>query len=196
MIKIIKRIAIVTFLSFSLTACFGDKTTVIGQELGDTNFVNKDFSGNKVEFPALPKNMCAYISEAKVMEFYSDAKKMLVDDGKTFQSKSCRFLVYMDDKEYNYLHGSIFASEDVLAEGEKWEESWELKKKVSKSSEYISGLGKTAIWIGKKRELYIKMDGYTVMITVPGSTFKEEEVAKKRDYKKIGIEIAKSTGLF
>lgn len=194
--KSIKHIAFLVLISISTTGCFGDKTTVIGQELGDTNFVNKDFSGNKIEFSALSKNMCSYISETKVKELYPNAKKILVDDGKTFQSKSCRFLVYMDDEEYNYLSGSIFATEDVLAEGEKWEESWELKKKVSKSSEYVSGLGKTAIWIGKKRELYIKMEGYTIMITVPGSTFKEEEVAKKRDYKKIGVEIAKSTGLF
>lgn len=194
--KTIKLIAVTLFISIIFAGCFGDKDTVIGKELGDTNFVNKGFSGNKVEFSALPKNMCAYISKVKVKELYPNASKILFDDGKTFQTKSCRFLVYMDDQEYNYLSGSIFATEDVLAEGETWEESWELKKMVSKSSEYISGLGKAAIWIGKKRELYIKMEEYTIMITVPGSTFKEEEVAKKRDYKKIGIEIAKSTGLF
>ncbi|WP_046757316.1 hypothetical protein [Kordia jejudonensis] len=194
--KNLQRIAITTIISFLLIACFGDKNTVIGQEFGDTSFINKDFTGNKVAFSALPKNMCTYISETNVMKHYPDAKKMLVDDGLTFQSKSCRFLVYMDDQEYNYLSGSIFAAEDVLAEGEKWEETWELKKMTSKSSEYITGLGKTAIWIGKKRELLIKMEGYTITIMVPGSTFKNEEVAKNRDYKKIGIAIAKSTGLF
>jgi len=67
---------------------------------------------------------------------------------------------------------------------------------TSKSSEYISGLGKTAIWNDRKRELYVKMEGYMITITVPGSTFKEEEVAKKRNYKNIALKIAKSTNLF
>lgn len=192
----IKRIALIFLIAVTTTACFGDKNTVIGQELGDTNFVNKNFSGNKKEFSELPKNMCTYIDMDKVHDMYADASKVVNDEGKTFMTKSCRFLVYIGEGEFNYLSGSIFAVEDKLAEGEKWEETWELKKKMSKSSEYISDLGKAAIWIAQKRELSIKMDGYTVMITVPGSTFKSEEEAKNRDYKKIGIEIAKSTGLF
>ncbi|MFK7749977.1 MAG: hypothetical protein AB8B65_16405 [Kordia sp.] len=194
--KNIQRIAITTAISFLLMACFGDKKTLIGQELGDTNFVNTNFAGNKVAFSALPKNMCSYIKEAKIKELYPDAKKILFDEGKTFASKNCRFLVYMSDAKFDYLSGTIFAAEDKLAEGEDWKQTWELKKKVSKSSEYISGFGKAAIWIGKKRELLIKMDGYIITINVPGSPFKEEELAKKRDYKNIGIEIAKSTGLF
>jgi hypothetical protein len=194
--KNLQRIAITTAISFLLIACFGDKKTVIGQELGDTNFVNASFAGNKVAFSALPKNMCSYINKSKIKEFYPDSKKILFDEGKTFQTKSCRFLVYTEDGEYDYLSGAIFAVKDQLAEGEDWKQTWELKKKISKSSEYISGLGKTAIWIGKKRELLIKMEGYTITITVPGSPFKKEELDKKRDYKNIGIEIAKSTGLF
>ncbi|WP_430409788.1 hypothetical protein [Kordia sp.] len=194
--KTVKLIATFTFISFILTGCFGDKDTIIGKELGDTSFINKNFSGNKIAFAALPKNMCSYINEAKIKELYPDATKILFDDGKTFQTKSCRFLVYNSEEEYNYLSGAIFAVEDQLAEGENWKETWELKKKVSKSSEFVSGLGKTAIWVGKKRELFIKMDGYMITITVPGSTFKEEEVAKNRDYKSIALKIANSTGLF
>jgi predicted small secreted protein len=196
MMRKIKLIAVLTFTSFLFTACFGDKNTVIGQEFGDTSFINKEFTKNKVEFSALPKNMCSYINEGKIKELYPESSKILFDDGKTFMTKSCRFLIYMNDGEYDYLSGAIFALEDQLAEGEDWKETWELKKKVSKSSEFISGLGKTAIWVGKKRELFIKMDGYMITITVPGSQFKEEEVAKKRDYKSIALKIANSTGLF
>jgi len=114
MIKTIKRIAIITFLSILLTACFGDKNTLIGKEFGDTSFISKEFTKNKVEFSALPKNMCAYISEAKIKELYPNAKKILFDDGKTFQTKNCRFLVYMDDGKYDYLSGAIFALETNL----------------------------------------------------------------------------------
>ncbi|WP_298425168.1 hypothetical protein [uncultured Kordia sp.] len=194
--KTIKLIALILSISFSLTGCFGDKNIAVGTELGDTNFVNTNFIKNKIEFSALPKNLCTYINNDKVKELYPDASKILTDDGKTFMSKSCRFLVYIGDGDFNYLTGTIFASEDQLAEGEKWEETWELKKKMSKSSEYVSNLGKAAIWKAKKRELSIKMDGYSVVITAPGSVFKEEEVAKNRDYKKIAIAIAESTNLF
>lgn len=192
----IYRIAFTMVLSFLLISCFGDKNTVIGQDLGDTDFINKNFAGNKKSFSELPKNMCEFISEAKVKEFYPDSKNILFDDGKTFASKNCRFLVYMSDEKFDYLSGTIFAAENVLAEGEDWKQTWELKKKMSKSATYVSGLGQTAIWIGKKRELSVKMDGYIITITVPGSPFNKEELAKKRDYKNIAVEIAKSTGLF
>jgi hypothetical protein len=194
--KTLYRIAIISLLTFFLTSCFGDKNTVVGQELGDTNFVNTNFSGNKKDFAALPKNMCEFISESNVKSLYPDANKILFDDGKTFMTKSCRFLVYLGDNEYDYLNGTIIAVEDTVAEGEDWKESWELKKKMSKSSSFVSDLGKAAIWIAKKRELSIKMDGYIITITVPGSPFNKDEIAKKRDYKKIAIEIAKNTGLF
>ncbi|MEM7105659.1 MAG: hypothetical protein AAF502_21150 [Bacteroidota bacterium] len=194
--KSLQSIALITTISFLLTACFGDKNTIIGQELGDTDFVNTNFSGNKVAFSALPKTMCSYINEAKVKELYPDANKVLYDDGQTFMNKSCRFLVYMGDNEYDYLSGTLFAVEDKLAEGEDWKETWELKKKMSKSSAYVPGLGKAAVWIGKKRELSVKMEGYMVMLTIPGAPFNKEELAKNRDYKSIAIEIAKSTNLF
>jgi hypothetical protein len=194
--KTIKSIAIISVVSFLFTACFGDKNTVIGQELGDTNFVNKSFAGNKKEFASLPKNMCEFIQETTVKELYPDATKVLFDDGQTFMTKSCRFLVYTSDNEYDYLSGTIFAVEDQIAPGEDWKESWELKKKMSKTSEFISSLGKAAVWIGKKRELSIKMEGYIITINVPGSPFKKEEIAKKRDYKSIAIKIAQSTNLF
>ncbi|MEM6684497.1 MAG: hypothetical protein AAF617_01780 [Bacteroidota bacterium] len=197
--KTLQRIATLTLVSFLCIACFGDKNTIIGQDLGDTNFVNKNFSGNKVAFSALPKNMCQYISEAKVQELYPDATKIMFDDGKTFMTKSCRFIVYTNentDSKYDYLTGTIFAVEDKVAENEDWVETWELRKKMSKSSEFIGGFGQAAIWVGKKRELAIKMDGYIITITVPGSPFKEAEIAKNRDYKSIAIAFAKSTGLF
>lgn len=197
--KNLQSITISIVISCILISCFGDKNTVIGQDLGDTNFVNKNFSGNKIAFSALPKNMCEYISEAKVRELYPDATQILFDDGKTFATKSCRYLVYTNgntDSKFDYLTGTIFAVEDKLAEGEDWVETWELRKKMSKSSEFISGFGQAAIWRGKKRELTIKMDGYIITITVPGSPFKKEELAKNRDYKSIAIELAKNTGLF
>ena len=194
--KTIQNIITVTFISLLFMSCFGDKNTVIGQDFGDTSFVNKDFSGNKKEFAALPKNMCEFISESQLKKSYPDASKILFDDGKTFMTKSCRFLVYIGNNEYDYLSGTIIAVEDQIAEGEDWKETWELKKKMSKSSEYVSGLGQAAVWIGKKRELSIKMDGYMITINVPGSPFNKEEIAKKRDYKAIAIKIAKDTNLF
>ncbi|MEM6722227.1 MAG: hypothetical protein AAF611_23065 [Bacteroidota bacterium] len=197
--KTLQHIATIVVLSFFFTACFGDKNTIIGQDLGDTNFVNKNFNGNKKEFASLPKNMCEFITEAKVKELYPDATQILFDDGQTFATKSCRFLVYTNentDSKYDFLSGTIFAVEDKLAEGENWIETWELRKKMSKSAEFISGFGQAAIWTGKKRELAVKMDGYIITINVPGSPFNKEELAKKRDYKSIALEIAKSTGLF
>ncbi|EDP95594.1 hypothetical protein U8527_06085 [Kordia algicida OT-1] len=194
--KTIQRIALFTFLSILLTSCFGDKGTIVGQELGDTDFVNTKFSGNKVAFSALSKNLCEYIHIDQIKKLYPDASKVLVDDGKTFQSKNCRFLVYVGEGEFNYLSGSIFALKDNFLEGQDWKEAWEFKKKMSKSSEYIGGLGKAAVWIGKKRELSIKLEGYSITITVPGAPFNKEEIAKKRDYKDIAIKIANNSGLF
>ncbi len=194
--KQFKTLIITGIILMFLSSCIGDKKTVVGQELGDTNFVNTNFSGNKINFSDLPKNLCTYLSEGEIKNQYPSASKVLFDDGKTYQTKSCRFLAYFGEGEYNYLNGTLFATEDVLAEGEDWKETWELQKKMSKTAEYVSGIGQAAIWFGKKRELRIKLDGYTFSITVPGSSTKEEEVAKNRDYKNIAISLAKSTNLF
>ncbi len=182
-------------LILSLSSCLGDKKTVIGQEFGDTDFVNADFKGNKIEFGDLPKNMCEYLSESQISKLYPDGTKVLFDDGKTYMTKNCRFLVYIGEREYNYLGGTLFATEDIAEVEKEWVESWEMQKKLSKTSEYVSGLGNAAIWFGKKRELRIKMKGYTISITVPGSSVNEEESAKKRDYKNIAIKIAENTNL-
>ena len=186
-------------ISLIIIGCFGDKNTLVGQDLGNTDFVNTNFTKNKVAFSEIPKNLCTYVNEADIRELYPDATKILFDDGQTFASKSCRFLVYINEDteaKFGFLTGIITAVEDKVAEGENWIETWELKKKMSKSSSFVPNLGMAAIWKEANRELSIKMDGYIVTILTPGSPFNKEELEKNRDYKKIALEIAKRMNLF
>jgi len=185
------------FLSLLLTACFGDKTAIIGQELGDDSFVNIVYKGNKKDFSALPQNLCEFLSEGQIMQFYPDSRKVTFDKGKRYVNKNCNFSIQISDKASDYLLGTIIAQEDPsIAGGSEWIESWETQKKLSKTAESVANLGKAAIWFPKKRTLNIKLDGYALYITVPGTDFQGKVITKLNgSLKEIAIQLAQETGL-
>jgi len=196
--------------AFVLFACSnGDKKSIIGAEFGDTSFVNEKFAGNKKAYKDVA-NPCDLLDKNQIASLYGvTTDEVMFDDPSRYvgNNKSCRFIIKMSDEKFDHLTGYIALQEEVKTEddpggiaeatggGENWVEAWELRKMMSKSSEYINGMGKAAIWFGKKRNLLIKMDGYAIDILAPGSAFNEKEKTKNRDYKKIALEMAQSTGL-
>jgi len=112
----------------------------------------------------------------------------------------------LGENEFNYLIGGITVNREIkkdemmgeIAEaaggGENWKEAWALQKSISKSAEWIEGVGLAAMWKPKRRELLIKFEGYSVYVMAPGAAFNQEEKARNRDYKKIALEMAKKAG--
>lgn len=204
------RIPLYIFLFLGFYACSnGDKASIIGADFGDTSFVNEKFSGNKKNYEAV-QNPCEIINASQVSKRYKVAPEAVMMDNAVERgnTKSCRFLIKMSDEKFDHLTGVIAVHAEISEEndlggiaqatgsGTDWIEAWEMKKMLSKSSEYIPDLGKAVIWFGAKRHLLIKLEGYSLSITTPGSAFNEKEKALNRDYKSIALEIAKSSGLF
>lgn len=196
-------------ITFLFAACGnGDKASIIGADFGDTSFVNKKFSGNKKNYKDI-SNPCELLNTSQIAKLYGvPAEKVMLDrPNELGGQKSCRFLVSLSDQEFDHLTGFIAIAPEISAAndpggiaeatggGTEWIEAWELKKMLSKSSEYIPNMGKAAIWFGAKRNLLIKLDGYSLSITAPGAAFNKKEKEKSRDYKTIAIGIAKESGL-
>jgi len=197
---------------FLFTACFGDRQSIIGQDLSDTSFVNKNFKGNKIDYKK-GMSACEQLSAATIAELYSTTndKVILTDPSKSDRyaptpDPACHFHILLSEVKGDHLTGSISIFREVakkeqmgdIAEaagiGKNWEEAWALKKAMYKSAEWLPNMGKAALWRAKKRTLNIKLEGYTLSIVAPGATFNKKEQAKKRDYKKIAISIAKQSG--
>lgn len=207
----LKHNLILSLFLVLLTSCFGDKKSIIGEDLGDTSFVNKNFKGNLINYKD-GMSACDKLNSNVLMNLYDKTSEDIIITDPTKSDRyvnpdpGCIIHIKMSDQKFDHLTGSIRVIKEVksddhmgdLAEatgvGENWEEAWTLKKSMQKSTEWLSGMGHAALWTEKKRKLEIKFEGYTLEIVAPGAAFNEFEKAKNRDYKSIAITIAKSAG--
>jgi len=178
-----------------LVSFLGDQKTVIGQEYGDTDFVNDDFTANKKSFGELLKNLCEFFNGDVIIKEYDNATSVKFDLGKSFMSKNCQFSVTYYNDVSQLIRGPVFVIEEN-DEDDRWKESWEMKKKRFKSAEYIDNLGRVAIWNGKKRKLEIKMKGYVVTITVSPKMRAKNKLDNNTDVKNVAVAMAKVLGYF
>lgn len=193
--KTINNLVAVLCIAILFTSCLGDQKTIVGQEFGDTDFVNENFKGNKKNFSDLPKDLCEFLDEASIVKGYDNATSVTFNGKNSFMNKNCQFAVTFFNDTSQFIKGSIFINENT-SENDNWKESWEMKKKRFNSAEYVKNLGMAAIWNGKQKKLEIKMKGYDVMITVPPKMTDKNQIDNKTDVKHIAIAIAKSTNLF
>ncbi|GAB5564712.1 MAG: hypothetical protein Wins2KO_17750 [Winogradskyella sp.] len=186
------------FVSILLASCFGDKNTIVGEELGTELAENKSFSGNKYSFNDLPDNLGDLISMEEVKRQYKGANvtEAKVDQVRRFGGKYCDFNILFDPSmASSYSKGFLSVVEDFQGDS-NWQEQWQFKLTSLKSAESISNLGKAAIWIGKKRKLEVKMDGYTILLEVPAINGINDPDAKQHDYKSTAINIIKNSKFF
>lgn len=182
------------FMSIVFVSCLGDQKTVVGQDFGDTNFVNDNFKGNKKNFSELPDNLCEFLDESTIIKGYDNATSVTFNDKNRFMSKNCQFSITYFNDPSQFIVGSMFIVDDSAEEAE-WKESWEFRKKRFKSAEYVKNLGRAAIWNAKQRKLEIKMKGYTISITVPPKMIEKNKIDNDADVKAVAVSIAKSTNL-
>lgn len=202
-----KKLTISLLASASLlviTSC-GDHDTVIGKDLGDTSFVNEDFKGNNIEY-ATDMNVLGNLTAADIAEFYGveeDKIKILSSHNSksSFMNPNAQIYVMTGANDFEWLRGSLFLSKDQQptdgadqGSDDEWQVYWNIRKNKRKSSEWVSDLGQVALWIGSKRSLEVKYDGYTLNLTVPGSAIQKEENELKRDYKSIAMSMLKKAG--
>jgi hypothetical protein len=195
-----------------LQSCFGDKKPVNIQELGDTSFVNKNFKGNLINY-AEGMSACAQLSASAVADLYgASAEEIHIEDptkSDRYQKGTppvCGLYLKSGDNDFEWLRGSIALQADVAKEEqmsevaeavgrtENWEEAWSLKKSMSKSAEWVDGLGLAALWFDQKNQLEIKFEGYTLVVNPLKNIANKKEVAANRDYKKVAIGMAKAAG--
>jgi hypothetical protein len=191
-----------SFLIFSILLFFacnnpiGDKKSGIDSvnEIGNTSFVNKKFSGNIINYNS-DLNPCQTLGKDALAKLYqvSSEEVHVIEGNKSNQV--CTYRVLFGGNESNLLIGSIAIRPDNPDnEVGTWEERWSIQKVTSKSSEYLPNMGKAALWKGSKRTLSIKFEGYTLEIYAPGSAINVKEKKKNRDYKSIAIGMAKAAG--
>jgi hypothetical protein len=193
--KPLKTILYFTLIAVLCVSCLGDQKTVVGQEYGDTNFVNDSFKGNIKDFAELPKDLCGFLNEDSILKAYDNATSVGFGGSNSFMSKNCQFSVTFFNDASQFIKGSIFIVDDS-AEEDNWQESWEFRKKGYKSAEYVKDLGRAAIWYGKQRKLEIKMTDYTVSITAPPKMMDKNKIDNDTDLKDAAVAIAKSMNLF
>lgn len=194
--KNLKTVALSALMAILLVSCLGDKKTAIGQDFDTDDFENKNFTGNKVNFEDLPEDMCGYLDTDVILNQYADegATSIKYDDKRRFMGKNCNFSIILNNTPSNFSIGFLSIIENLGEEETNWKDTWEFQKKMKKSTAYVSDLGKAAIWYGKQRKLDIKMEGYTIALTVP-ALYDKEQPNKHYDYKKFAIAIAKNSKL-
>lgn len=191
------NIIIISLVVVFLASCKGDKKSVIGAGLSDDSFVNKNFDGNLINYD---KNMsaCSNFSKADLATHYDVANDAIMikdssnDDRLQTLYPTCKLTIMLGEGK-GYLLGQI----TVIPESQKaenWNKSWALKKAASKSSEWIKGVGKAALWKPNKRELLIKFDDYILSTTVPGLNYDPNKKDRNDKYKNIALAMAKSAG--
>ena len=191
------RIVFMLLVAILFTACFGDKKAVIGADLSNTAFVNKSFKGNTIAFDEVT-DVCNLIKVEKLAGLYDvpTSNIVIVGQGDVVQQqnvKTCMVRVKLDETDWNFLTGTISIFKDDNT-NENWEESWSMKKAMSKSGKWIPNMGKAALFTSAKRKLAIKFDGYVLEIIAPGAPFNKEEQARNRDFEKITLQIVKDLG--
>lgn len=191
-----KKYILLSLTIVLLSSCFGDKKSAIGTTFSDDSFVNKSFKGNKLQFADI-ESPCQYISQETLAKHYGTSPDKVLLIGGNAQSKTCTIRVQLSDQEFDFLSGSLHFYEEMntRSDGTTWEDDWQLQKGISKSSEWISNLGKAAMYKKAKRELLVKFDNYTMSVIAPGSSFNKTEKAQNRDYQKIVFDLANNTPL-
>jgi len=208
----LQQLLCIALLTGLLTSCFGDKKVADVSQMNDTSFVNENFKGNRINYSA-DMSACASISASEIAVIYgvSEAVVLINDITKSDRRQpnsppSCLFYIKTGDNDFEWLRGSMSIQREIGKEemaydvakaagnGEEWEEAWALNKSISKSSEWVDGMGMAAVWNSKKVELKIKFKGYTLSIYPIKNNMNKAEVAKNRDYKKVAIAMAKASG--
>lgn len=192
-----KNLFLFSLMILLLSSCFGDKKSAIGTNFNDSSFVNISFSGNKMNFADI-NSPCNYTSKEALAKLYNTSEEKVILIGGNAQSKTCTIRIQLSDQEFDYITGAIHFYEEAnkRSDGTTWEDDWQLQKGISKSAQWISNMGKAAMYKNAKRELLVKFDEYTMSVVAPGSAFNEKEKELNRDYEKIAVAIAKNTPLF
>ena len=192
-----KKTIVFSLIVCLFSACFGDKKSAIGTDFNNTSFINKNFKGNNIEFAKIT-TPCNYVSKEELAKLYNVSLDKVTLIGGNQSSKGCSIRVKITEDKFGYISGGIHFYEelDKTEHGGNWIDTWQIQKGTSKSSEWVSNLGKAAFYKASKRELRIKFDNYTLSVTAPGSAFNETEKNKKRDYKKIALAMASKTPFF
>lgn len=208
----IKQILILGTLTLSLSACLGDKKMVNISEIDDTSFVNKNFKGNRINYDK-DMSACENISVAAIAEMYNVSEDLVVFDDISKSDRrvpnsnpACSFYIKDGENDFKWLRGSMSIEREIgkneanyenakmTGSGEEFEEAWALQKSMSKSSEWVNGMGMAAVWNEANKELKIKLKGYTLAIYPIKNRLNEAEVARNRDYKQMAIAMAKASG--
>ncbi len=192
-----KNLFLFGLITLLLSSCFGDKKSAIGTTFNDSSFVNKSFSGNKINFMDI-SSPCNYTSKEALAKLYNTSEDKVVLIGGNAQSKTCTIRIQLSEEEFDYITGAIhfFEEANKRSDGTTWEDDWQLQKGMSRSAQWISNMGKAAMYKNAKRELLVKFDEYTMSVIAPGSAFNKTEKALDRDYEKIAVAMAKNTPLF
>lgn len=205
-----KKLLCISIITLVLTACVGDVKIPDAEEMGDTtSFINEDFKGNRIDYD-MNQSACEGVTKADIAELYGVSADLvrIMDNVNSDRRDSnaqpvCQFYIESGDNDFMWLRGSMAIkremkkeeypeySADVSEHSENWEEMWAQQKSISKSSEWVSDLGKAAVWVGKYHNLKIKFEGYTLSVNPPRNVMNKEEQALNRDYKKMAIKIAK-----
>lgn len=207
-----KHFISIILLTITITSCLGDRKPVAISEMSDVSFVNYDFKGNRINYTE-GMSACSQISASEIAALYEVSEDMvIIQDNSTLNTKqpnsnaSCAFYIKTGENDFEWLRGSMNVSREIgknefmgdVAEatgsGEDWEEAWALKKSMSKSSEWIKGLGQAALWNESKTELMIKFEGYTLNVFPIKNISNAAEVAKNRNYREVAISMAKAAG--
>lgn len=199
-------------IAFLFMACAQDKKQVDVSEMGDTSFVNNNFESNLIDYRD-GMSACDQLNTADIAKLYGvSASQIVLDDPLTNPNRQatstpiCSFYVESGASDFLWLKGSISVNREIGKDehmgevheatggGENWEEAWALQKSMSKSSEWVDGLGLAALWKASANELKIRFKGYTLNIYPPTNRANQEEAAQNRDYKDVAIKIAKAAG--
>ena len=209
--KVVTPISFIV-ITLALFSCLGDKKAANVSEIGDTSFINKNFKGNLINYSnnmSACKNMS--VSDIASMYHVSENRVVIQDASKSNRSAPnsspiCTFFIKDGASDFEWLRGSMNIQREITKDetaydiakaagnGVEWEEAWALNKSISKSSEWVKGMGMAAVWNKSKTELKIKFKGYTLSVYPLKNRLNKVEIAKNRDYKKVAISMAKAAG--
>lgn len=206
-----------TYFIMSLIACLsisclGDRKSIVGEDLGDTSFVNTDFKGNNIDYTD-GMSGCDQISASDIAEIYGvSADQVVIDDPVTNPQRqvtntpTCSFYIKSGASDFEWLRGSMLIQREIgedefmgdvaqaTGTGTQWVEAWKLKQAMYKSSEWIPGIGQAALWNENQATLEIKLEGYVLKVHPLKNKINQEEASKNRDYKKAAIAMARAAG--
>ena len=210
--KIKYHITLSVLLISITTSCLGDKQAADVSEINNTDFVNTDFKENRINY-SKDMSACENMSISDIAVMYNVSEDIIMTEDVSKSNRRapnskpiCSFFIKDGENDFEWLRGSMsiereiskdepnYENAKITGSGEEFEEAWALSKSISKSSEWVKGIGMAAIWNEKNKELKIKFKGYTLLVNPMKNRMNKAEVAKNRDYKKIAIAMAKAAG--